>query len=330
MPVHGKSIAYTFEDPYAPSAKDAQYFEMWGHRAIWMDGWKAVTRHFRGAPFEADNWALFNLEEDFSEIHNLAEQEPKRLQRMIDRWWIEAGRYNVLPLDDRMIGMGGPSDRPGGPHDGLHYRYYPPTAHVHNRVAPVFPVGDWEITAEVERSNVDEQGVLFATGSMAGGFSIYVQHNRLWIDYNSRESHTIGQSESSLPLGRSTLTATLSSQTGGRGVVTLSVDGQEAGQVEIPNLGGIAVRGGADIGADRLLPGVSELRSAIRVQREAARGRRENHTKGRTATGSDAGGRERSELSAPRNRFVVAAENSLSGLLRHFNLRVEITWMRAA
>ena len=254
MPVHGKSIAYTFEDPDAPSAKDAQYFEMWGHRAIWMDGWKAVTRHFRGAPFEADDWALFNLEEDFSEIHNLAEQEPKRLQRMIDRWWIEAGRYNVLPLDDRMIGMGGPSDRPGGPHDGLHYRYYPPTAHVHNRVAPVFPVGDWEITAEVERSNADEEGVLFATGSLAGGFSIYVQDNRLCIDYNSRENHTIGQSESSLPLGRSTLTATLSSQTGGRGVVTLSVDGRDVGQVDIPSLGGIAVRGGADIGADRLSP----------------------------------------------------------------------------
>ena len=68
---------------------------------------------------------------------------------MIDRWWIEAGRYNVLPLDDRRTALGGPSNRPGGPHDGLHYRYYPPTAHLHGRVSPMLHIGDWVITAEV-------------------------------------------------------------------------------------------------------------------------------------------------------------------------------------
>ena len=126
MPVHGKSLAYSFEDPDAPSNKGVQYFEMWGHRAIWMDGWKAVTRHFRGVEFDEDKWELFNLEEDFSELNDLSEQEPERLQKMIDRWWIEAGRYNVLPLDDRLPRLGAPSSKPGSPHEGLHY---PPTTH---------------------------------------------------------------------------------------------------------------------------------------------------------------------------------------------------------
>ena len=254
MPVHGKSMAYTFEEPDTPSSKGVQYFEMWGHRAIWMDGWKAVTRHFRGTPYEEDQWELFNLEEDFSEIHDLSEQEPDRLRRMIDRWWIEAGRYNVLPLDDRIMGIGGPSKRPGNPHDGLHYRYYPPTAHVHGRVSPMLQLGDWTITAEVERTSADEEGVLFAHGSMAGGVSFYVQNNRLCLDHNSREHVTVGQSDSDLPTGRATLAASLSSGPDKSGVVTLTVDGQDVGRIKIPDVSGIAVRGGADVGGDHYSP----------------------------------------------------------------------------
>ena len=254
MPVHGSSIAYSFQDPDSPSNKGVQYFEMWGHRAIWMDGWKAVTRHFRGIPFEDDQWALFNLAEDFSEINDLADQEPERLQRMIDRWWIEAGRYNVLPLDDRMLGMGAPSNRLGSPHHNFHYRYYPPTAHLHGRVSPTLFVGDWEITAEIERESIAEEGVLFASGSMAGGVSMYVQDNRLCLDYNAREDITVGRSDTELPAGKTTLAARLNSGGGGSGVVTLSVDGEDVGVIEIPVLRGIAVRGGADVGADHYSP----------------------------------------------------------------------------
>ncbi|MCY3839333.1 MAG: arylsulfatase [Gammaproteobacteria bacterium] len=253
MPVHGESMAYTFDEPDAASHKGVQHFEMRGHRAIWMDGWKAVTRHFRGTPYEDDEWELFNLADDFSETNNLAEHEPERLRRMIDRWWTEAGRYNVLPLDDRSP-AGGPSQRPGNPHDGLHYRYYPPTAHLHGRVSPMLQLGDWTITAEVERTSADDEGVLFAHGSMAGGVSFYVQNNRLCLDYNSREDVTSGRSDSEIPLGRLTLAATMSSGSDKTGVVTLSVDEVEVGRIEIPDTSGIAVRGGADLGADQYSP----------------------------------------------------------------------------
>ena len=257
MPVHGKSLAYSFGDPEAPSNKGVQYFEMWGHRAIWMDGWKAVTRHFRGIPFAEDQWELFNLEDDFSELHDRSTEEPDRLQRMIDRWWIEAGRYNVLPLDDRLPTLGRPSSKPGNPHEGLHYRFYPPVSHLHGRVAPVLHIGDWEITVEVERSSAEQQGVLYASGSMAGGISIYVQNNRLCLDYNSRENHTIGRSDSELPTGKATLAARMTSNEGTGGIVAFSVDGRDAGRVQIPDLAGIGVRGGADVGADQYSP-VSE------------------------------------------------------------------------
>ncbi|MYD54106.1 MAG: sulfatase-like hydrolase/transferase [Chloroflexi bacterium] len=253
MPVHGKSMAYTFEDPDAESNKGVQYFEMWGHRAIWMDGWKAVTRHFRGRPYDEDDWELFHLAKDFSETNNLAAQEPERLQKMIHRWWIEAGRYNVLPLDDRTL-AGGPSQRPGNPHDGLHYRYYPPTAHLHGRVSPMLQLGDWTITAEVERESTDQEGVLFAHGSMAGGVSFYIQDNRLCLDFNSREDVTVGRSDSELPAGMTTVSATLASSADKSGVVTLFVDGEESGTIAIPDTSGIAVRGGADIGADHYSP----------------------------------------------------------------------------
>ena len=253
MPLHGKSMAYSFDNPDAPSAKDVQYFEMSGHRGLWQDGWKVVTRHFRGSPYEEDEWDLYHLDSDFSECHNLADQQPQRLQAMIDRWWVEAGRYDVLPLDDRIIGMGGPSDRPGGPHDGLRYHYTPPVSHLHSGPAPAMALGNWEISADIERTASAVEGVLFAAGNMSGGISFYVQNNRLKLDYNARMTIFKGATGSALPAGRVTVGARFTSA-GGTGRVALLIDGEDAGEVLIPSTGGAAGRGGADVGADRLSP----------------------------------------------------------------------------
>ena len=253
MPLHGKSMAYSFDYPDAPSAKDVQYFEMSGHRGLWQDGWKVVTRHFRGSPYEEDEWNLYHLDSDFSECHNLADQQPQRLQAMIDRWWVEAGRYDVLPLDDRIIGMGGPSDRPGGPHDGLRYHYTPPVSHLHSGPAPAMALGNWEISADIERTASAVEGVLFAAGNMSGGISFYVQNNRLKLDYNARMTIFKGATGSALPAGRVTVGARFTSA-GGTGRVALLIDGEDTGEVLIPSAGGAAGRGGADVGADRLSP----------------------------------------------------------------------------
>ena len=86
--------------PMRPSPKTTQYFEMVGNRAIWHEGWKAVTFHERGADYDSEPWELYHLEEDIAELNDLAQAEPERLQAMIDLWWREAERYGVLPLDD--------------------------------------------------------------------------------------------------------------------------------------------------------------------------------------------------------------------------------------
>ncbi|MFM8649082.1 MAG: arylsulfatase, partial [Actinomycetota bacterium] len=97
MPVTGVSMRYSFDSCNAPTKKSIQYYEMHGHRAIYVDGWKAVTRHTPGVSFDDDVWELYDLRNDRSEVNDLATSEPERLHRMIEQWWEEAEREGVLP-----------------------------------------------------------------------------------------------------------------------------------------------------------------------------------------------------------------------------------------
>ena len=93
----------------APDARTTQYFEMIGNRAIYHEGWFAGTIH--KAPWEAaprrplteDVWELYNVNEDFSQANNLAEQNPEKLEELKNKFMEEAVKYNVLPIDDRSI-----------------------------------------------------------------------------------------------------------------------------------------------------------------------------------------------------------------------------------
>ena len=120
-PLEGTSMRYTFAAPDAPTTKTTQYFEMNGQRAIWQDGWKAVTHHepmispilvLTGeaagvTDFDSDRWELYHLDEDWNEINDLAEQEPERLAAMIEAWWAEAVKHDVLPLGAVIGGIQG-------------------------------------------------------------------------------------------------------------------------------------------------------------------------------------------------------------------------------
>ena len=100
-PIEGVSMAYTFDDATAPSRRDVQYFEMVGDRALYQDGWKIVARHRKGEDFDTDHWELFRMADDYSEVNDLSVQNPERVRHMVERWWQEAERFGVLPLDDR-------------------------------------------------------------------------------------------------------------------------------------------------------------------------------------------------------------------------------------
>jgi arylsulfatase len=96
-------MAHTLDRADAPTRKEVQYFEMFGHRGIWHRGWKAVTYHSARSQgsFDDDQWELYHLAEGFSGCRDLAAQEPQKLHEPVERWWTEAGKYQVLPLDDR-------------------------------------------------------------------------------------------------------------------------------------------------------------------------------------------------------------------------------------
>lgn len=98
IPVQGKSMRATFANPQSPPPRDTQYFELWGSRAIWHNGWKAVGIHKPGTAFTEDRWELYQVEKDFSESVDLAAQYPERLADLQQRWWTEAEKNGALPL----------------------------------------------------------------------------------------------------------------------------------------------------------------------------------------------------------------------------------------
>ncbi|MYD53430.1 MAG: arylsulfatase [Chloroflexi bacterium] len=256
MPVSGTSFAYAFDDASADTAKEAQYFEMLGHRGIWVDGWKAVTRHQKNDPWGDDEWELYHVAEDFSESNNLATENPEKLRELVDRWWVEAGRYGVLPLDDRSFQLGGPTQRPGGPHNGLKYRYTPPVSHLPGEIAPAVGLGSWVLEADIERDSGGD-GVIFSRGSVMGGISFYIKDNRLRVDYNAFTEVTEIVSDVEVPEGRCTIGMSMDGDApSAPGHVTIRLNGEPVGEGDVPFLvrGGFGGRGGADIGSDRKSP----------------------------------------------------------------------------
>lgn len=98
IPLQGKNILATFNDPESPSPRDTQYFELWGSRGIWHKGWTAIGIHTPGTSFDEDRWELYHAENDFAESVNLASQYPDKLEEMKKLWWEEAAKNGALPL----------------------------------------------------------------------------------------------------------------------------------------------------------------------------------------------------------------------------------------
>ena len=253
IPIAGTSFAYTYEDSDAPSRKPAQYFEMLGHRGIWSNGWKAVTRHITGTPFEDDEWELYHVAEDFSETENLAGEHPERLRQLIELWWLEAGRHGVLPLDDRVTERGGPNRHPAAYHEDPGYFFRPPLSHVPTPLAPQVGRGDWVLTADLEVADSGSEGVIYSQGSVIDGFSLFVQDGCLCFAHKALGNETFGQTAESIPSGRVTLGLRFERTSEGSWRATFLVAGKVAGTVDLPisrNFG----RGGVDVGRDVLSP----------------------------------------------------------------------------
>ncbi len=167
QPLEGSSLVYSFDTPEAPTPKEVQYFEMLGHRGIWYKGWKAVTWHNPRTSFDEDQWELYHVDEDFNEVNDLADEWPEKLREMIDRWWIEAGRYNVLPLIGRQnrFAVASPHTLAKRSRQVL----LPGGQRVPGSAAPDLRNRSFAITAEVLIPDGGAEGVIVAQGDWCGG-----------------------------------------------------------------------------------------------------------------------------------------------------------------
>ena len=187
-PLSGVSMAYSFDaEPDAPTQKEVQYYCMLGTRGIWKDGWKALAIHSPlsgSSNFDEDVWELYNVNEDRSESNNLAEENPEKLQELIDEWFEQAKINKVLPLDDRSAAEILTIERPSQEPARDRYVYYPGTVPVPEGVAVNIRGRDYKILANVEIEDPNAEGVIFAHGSRFGGHALFIKDKKLYYVYN--------------------------------------------------------------------------------------------------------------------------------------------------
>ena len=233
LPVTGTAMNYSFEHADAPSQKTVQYFEMHGHRAIYADGWKAVTRHEIGQSFDNDRWELYHVAVDRSEVVDLAHAEPERLANLVDLWWTEAEREGVLPLDDRGLELMSIRFAEHSPHpiDRV-YRYRPPMSPLPAQASPAIGGRSWDMDARVTM-NAGDGGVLYATGTENSGLSLFVDCDRLVFDYNIFGEHHVVESSKTIGAGDHVLSVRFRRQAK-TGTATLTIDGVDVGSLDVP------------------------------------------------------------------------------------------------
>jgi arylsulfatase len=161
---------------------------MLGSRAVWHKGWKAVSVHPTIAGwghFDRDRWELYNTVEDPTESHDLAAQEPVKVQEMINHWFHLAGMYNGLPLLDKTaVEVLADPTRPQMAPPRDRYVYYPGAAEVPESAAVSIRNRSYTIATEVDIQTPEAAGVLFSHGARFGGHSLYVKDRRLKYVYN--------------------------------------------------------------------------------------------------------------------------------------------------
>jgi arylsulfatase len=263
-PMDGVSMLYTVDDAKAAERHTTQYFEMFGNRAIYHDGWVAATRHSIPwlnvplPPLKDDVWELYNVNEDFSEANNLAAQNPAKLKELQDLFMKEAERNYVLPIDDRRVerfnpAIAGRPDLLGGRKTLTVYEGM--TGMMENAFINVKGVHH-SITAEVVVPDAKTEGVIIAQAGYFGGWALYMKDGKVHHEYNFFGlDHTNIASKSALAPGKHTIGYEFIPDeakpgTGGKSI--LSIDGQQVAEGHIPKTQPFAFSGdeGADVGMD--------------------------------------------------------------------------------
>jgi arylsulfatase A-like enzyme len=249
LPVDGTSMRYTFDQTTATTRRQTQYYEILGDRAIWHRGWKAVARHEKGTDFETDRWELYHTDQDFSECNDLAEKEPEKLRELIEMWWAEAEKNNVLPLDDRewdrFVAINEKNLR-------LDYSFHQDMARIDRLSGPDITDRSFQIMAELDIPKERAGGVILAYGGCGAGYVLYVLNAHLVFEYVLTEkTRYVIHSRDTLSPGPVQIDYRFKRTGSRQGIGTLWIDGNETGAVEMPKTWGIhSITGGLRCGRD--------------------------------------------------------------------------------
>lgn len=277
-PIEGVSFAHTFSDAKIDSRRHTQYFEMMGHRSIYHDGWRAVcpwpgpsfteAGAFFGTPIpaakltelDAKAWELYHIDQDWTETHNLAEEHRDKLIELIGTWYVEAGKFNVMPVDGRGV-QRFLEARPQLTVDRDSFTFYRGTQAVPPNAGPQILNRTHTITAQVEIPKGGAEGALISFGGTDGGFSFYIKDGKLHHVHNYvARDYLHVESKESVPEGRHALQfefevtgkPDLAKGKGTPGRAQLYIDGKLVGAAEYPHTTpfSMGLTGGWSVGGD--------------------------------------------------------------------------------
>jgi arylsulfatase A-like enzyme len=263
--IEGVSMLYSFNDAKAAEQHETQYFEMFGNRGIYHKGWTAVTRHKtpwllvgeKVPRFDDDNWELYDTNKDWSQANNLAKQMPDKLHELQRLWLIEATRYDVLPLDDRVAERLNP-DLAGRPMliRGNSQILFGGMGRLSENSIVSIKNKSHSVTADIEVPASGAEGVIIAQGGNVGGWVLYAKAGKLKYCYNLLGiHHFFAESEGKIPAGEHQVRMEFAYAGGGLGkggTATLYVDGKKVGEGKVAATAAMifSADDGCDVGQD--------------------------------------------------------------------------------
>jgi arylsulfatase len=262
LPLEGRSLVYSFDQPQAPSRHRLQYFEMLGNRALYKDGWIAAARHglpwaegrLRNNDFGADRWELYHLDDDYSEAHDLAARYPARLAALKQEFEREARRNRVYPLNSVVAVVDPTKDtRPSLTRGRQEFVYPGGVDRIPLSQAPLL-LTSHRISAELVVPAAGAEGVIVAEGGVGGGFSLYVQGDRVIYEHSFfGKRRDVLTSTLTLPRGPVRVEFDFDQdgkQAGAGGSARLAINGQPAGEIRLARIGFPEPLESLDIGRD--------------------------------------------------------------------------------
>lgn len=268
-PIEGTSMLYSFNDAKAAERHETQYFEMFGNRGIYHKGWTAVTKHRtpwimvgqKTVPLDDDLWELYDTTKDWSQANDMSKKMPEKLHELQRLWLIEAARYKVLPIDDRLTEKLNP-DLAGRPVliKGTTQLLFTGMGRLSENAVLNIKNKSHSVTAEIVVPAEGGKGVIIAQGANIGGWSLYAKDGKLKYCYNvAGVNHYYVESANPIPSGEHQVRMEFAYAGGGLGKggkVTLYVDGKKVGEgdVAMTQANVFSADDGCDVGEDTGAP----------------------------------------------------------------------------